>query len=488
MDFLGVLILIVSFIILLSIGVPIAYSIGISGILTMLLSIDSLPAFTTYAQRMATGLDSFALLAIPFFILAGNIMNSGGIAHRLIDFAKVLVGGLTGGMAYVNVIANMLFGAISGSAAAAASAIGSIMGPEMEKEGYNKNFSAAVNISSATTGLSIPPSNVLIVFSLASGGASITALFLAGYIPGILTGIAIMVTSMSILEYQKNGLLGVLKSSIKFLIISGIFIGLFLGIKYSYNNFSGFTFNIITFILVIGLFAYLFWKTITNKDKAKAGLSKFLAAFPSLMMLVIVIGGIVAGIFTATEASAIAVLYALVLAMIYRQISFKDLPQIILRSVKTTAIVMLLVATSMGLSWVMAYENIPQDVSAGLLSVSDNPIVILLIINFILLFVGVFMDMTPAVLIFTPILLPIVQTQLGLSPVHFGIIMVLNLSVGLCTPPVGSVLFIGCSISKVKIQDVIRPLLPMFLAMIGVLMLVTYLPELSLWLPRIFGY
>ena len=220
MEYLGVLILVASFIFLLSIGVPIAYSIGISGILTMLVSIDSLPAFTTFAQRMATGLDSFALLAIPFFILAGYIMNSGGIAHRLIDFAKVLVGGLTGGLAYVNVIANMLFGAISGSSAAAASAIGSIMGPEMDKEKYDKNFSAAVNISSATTGLSIPPSNVLIVYSLASGGASITALFLAGYIPGILTGIAIMITSMSLLIYQKKGFRGVAISLLKILILS----------------------------------------------------------------------------------------------------------------------------------------------------------------------------------------------------------------------------------------------------------------------------
>ena len=238
MDFLGVLILIISFVILLSIGIPIAYSIGISGILTMLISIDSLPAFTTFAQRMATGIDSFALLAIPFFILAGNIMNSGGIAHRLIDFAKALVGGLTGGMAYVNVIANMLFGAISGSAAAAASAIGSIMGPEMEKEGYDKNFSAAVNISSDTTGLSIPPSNVLIVFSLASGGASITALFLAGYIPGILTGVAIMITSMSILEFRKNGLQGILKSTLKLLIIGAFITIFFLMMKYAYNTFS----------------------------------------------------------------------------------------------------------------------------------------------------------------------------------------------------------------------------------------------------------
>ncbi len=480
--------MVASFIFLLSIGVPIAYSIGISGILTMLVSIDSLPAFTTFAQRMATGLDSFALLAIPFFILAGYIMNSGGIAHRLIDFAKVLVGGLTGGLAYVNVIANMLFGAISGSSAAAASAIGSIMGPEMDKEKYDKNFSAAVNISSATTGLSIPPSNVLIVYSLASGGASITALFLAGYIPGILTGIAIMITSMSLLIYQKRGIKGVVATLVKILILSILVFILISAMFYAHGNFSTNIYRSI-WILLLGIFIlFSAWKISHNKEKTFRGLKKFWAAFPSLMMLVIVIGGIVAGFFTATEASAIAVLYALILALLYREITYKDLPEILLQSVRTTSIVMLLVATCMGLSWIMAYENIPQNVSAWLLSISDNPFVILLIINMILLFVGVFMDMTPAVLIFTPIFLPIVQTQLGLSPIHFGIIMVLNLSVGLCTPPVGSVLFIGCSVAKVKIQDVIKPLLPMFIAMIAVLMLVTYIPDLSLWLPELFGY
>jgi TRAP-type C4-dicarboxylate transport system permease large subunit len=488
MEYLGVFILIVSFIFLLSIGVPIAYSIGISGILTMLVSIDSLPAFTTFAQRMATGLDSFALLAIPFFILAGYIMNSGGIAHRLIDFAKVLVGGLTGGLAYVNVIANMLFGAISGSSAAAASAIGSIMGPEMEKEKYDKNFSAAVNISSATTGLSIPPSNVLIVYSLASGGASITALFLAGYIPGIMTGVSIMITSMSLLIYRKRGIKGVTKSLLKIAMISFAIFLLIRGLFYIHNNFSTMTYHLTWFILMGIIVILSIRKIINNKGKTIIGLKKFWDAFPSLMMLVIVIGGIVAGFFTATEASAIAVLYALILALLYREITFKDLPLIIIQSVRTTAIVMLLVATCMGLSWIMAYENIPQNVSAGLLSISDNPFIILLIINMILLFVGIFMDMTPAVLIFTPIFLPIVQTQLGLSPIHFGIIMVLNLSVGLCTPPVGSVLFIGCSVANVKIQHVIKPLLPMFIAMIAVLMLVTYFPDLSLWLPKLFGY
>jgi TRAP-type C4-dicarboxylate transport system permease large subunit len=488
MDYTGVFILVVSFIILLSMGVPIAFSIGISGIFTMLVTIDSLPAFTTFAQRMATGLDSFALLAIPFFILAGNLMNSGGIAHRLIDLAKVLVGGLTGGLAYVNVLANMLFGAISGSAAAAASAIGSIMGPEMKKENYDDNFSAAVNISSATTGLSIPPSNVLIVYSLASGGASITALFLAGYVPGILTGLAIMITAMSILILKRDGIVGLIKILFMLALIGASVFALIYALIYANNNFSS-GINTTIWVILIGAFAiFALYKTIKNIEKAKVGFAKFVDAIPSLMLLVIVIGGIVAGFFTATEASAVAVLYALVLAMIYKEVKWKDLPDILLNSVKTTGIVMLLVATCMGLSWIMAYENIPQNVSAGLLNISDNPFVILLIINLILLFVGVFMDMTPAVLIFTPIFLPIVQSQLGLSPIHFGIIMVLNLSVGLCTPPVGSVLFIGCSVSKVRIETVIKPLLPMFLAMIAVLLMVTYIPKLSLWLPAAFGF
>lgn len=488
MDYTGIFILVVSFIVLLSMGVPIAFSIGISGILTMLVSIDSLPAFTTYAQRMATGLDSFALLAIPFFILAGNIMNSGGIAHRLIDLARSLVGNLTGGLAYVNVIANMLFGAISGSAAAAASAIGSIMGPEMKKENYDDNFSAAVNISSATTGLSIPPSNVLIVYSLASGGASITALFLAGYIPGILTGLAIMITAMSILILKKEGVLGLIKALIKLAIIGAMIFAFVYGLIYAHGNLSSGVYTILWVVLLLAFIAFAVYKTLTNMEKAKAGIKIFIDAVPSLLLLVIVIGGIVAGFFTATEASAVAVLYALVLSMVYKEVKVKDLPDILLRSVKTTGIVMLLVSTCMGLSWIMAYENIPQNVSAGLINISDNPYVILLIINLILLFVGVFMDMTPAVLIFTPIFLPIVQSQLGLSPVHFGIIMVLNLSVGLCTPPVGSVLFIGCSVSKVRIESVIKPLLPMFLAMIAILMLVTYIPKLSLWLPQFFGF
>lgn len=431
MDFIEIIVLVVSFVILLALGVPIAFSIGIAALLTMLVSIAPEAAFTTLAQRMATGVDSFALLAIPFFILAGQLMNRGGIATRLIDFAKVLVGTLPGGLAYVNILACMLFGAISGSAVAAASAIGGIMNPRMVKEGYSKPFSAAVNITSATTGMIIPPSNILIVYSLASGGVSIAALFVAGYIPGLLLGLAIM--------------------------------------------------------LVAGYISYRNKYPVGDKVPLREVVIKFLDAIPSLLLLLIVIGGIIAGIFTATEASAIAVFYTLILSMVfYRQVKATDLPDILIHTVITTSIVMLLIGTSMGMSWVMSYENIPQSFSEALLSISDNKIVVLIIINLILLFVGIFMDMTPAVLIFTPIFLPVV-TALGVDPTHFGIIMVMNLCIGLCTPPVGSVLFVGCGVANISISKVIKPLVPMFIAMVIALLLVTYIPELSLWLPGIFG-
>lgn len=429
MEHIPILVLVISFICLLSIGTPVAWSIAISSLLTMLVSIPVMPALTTVSQRMATGLDSFALLAIPFFILSGELMNKGGIAHRLIAFAKTLVGSLPGGLALINVIAAMLMGAIAGSAMASASAMGSILGPEMEKEGYSKEFGAAVNITSSTTGLVIPPSNVLIVYSLASGGASIAALFLAGYIPGILTGLFLMIVAL-VWAKKKNYKVG-------------------------------------------------------KRSSIKEVVKTFVDALPSLFMLVVVIGGIVTGVFTATEASAIAVLYSLVLGFVYKEISFSSLPQILLNSSATTAIVMLLIGASMCMSWALSYENIPQDISSGLLSLSGNKIVILLIINLILLFVGIFMDMTPAVLIFTPIFLPIV-TKLGLDPVHFGIIMVLNLCIGLCTPPVGSVLFVGVGVAKTTIEKVFKPLLPLFVAMIIALFLVTYIPELSLWLPSLF--
>lgn len=428
-EYIPVIVLVLSFICLLSIGTPVAWSIAISSVLTMLVSIPPIASFTTVSQRIGAGLDSFALLAIPFFVLAGELMNKGGIAHRLIAFAKTLVGALPGGLALINIIGAMLMGSIAGSAMASASAMGSILGPEMEKEGYSKEFGAAVNITSSTIGLVIPPSNVLIVYSLASGGVSIAALFLAGYIPGILTGLFLMIVAS------------------------------FWAKKKKYN--------------------------IGKRSSLKEVFTTFIDAFPSLLLLVIVIGGIVAGIFTATEASAIAVLYTLILGMLYKEINLKGIPQILLSSCVTTAIVMLLIGASMSMSWVMSYENIPQDISSALLGISEHKIVILLMINLILLFVGIFMDMTPAVLIFTPIFLPIV-TKLGIDPVHFGIIMVLNLCIGLCTPPVGSVLFVGVGLAKTTIEKVIKPLIPLFIAMIIALFLVTYFPQLSMWLPGLF--
>lgn len=430
MEYIPILVLVLSFVCLLAIGTPVAWSIAISSLLTLMVSIPLLPAATTVSQRIGTGLDSFALLAIPLFILSGELMNKGGIAHRLIAFAKTLVGALPGGLALINIISAMLMGAIAGSAMAAASAMGSILGPEMEKEGYSREFGAAVNITAATTGLVIPPSNVLIVYSLASGGASIAALFLAGYIPGILTGLFLMIVA-SVWAKKKGYKVG-------------------------------------------------------KRSSLKEVFKTFIDALPSLFMLVVVIGGIVTGIFTATEASAIAVLYSFLLGLFYKEISLPKMPQILLDSSATTAIVMLLIGASMSMSWALSYENIPQDISTALLALSDNPVVILLIINLLLLFVGIFMDMTPAVLIFTPIFLPVV-TALGLDPVHFGIIMVLNLCIGLCTPPVGSVLFVGVGIAKTSIEKVVKPLLPLFIAMIIALFLVTYFPELSLWLPRQFG-
>jgi tripartite ATP-independent transporter DctM subunit len=429
-EVISIIVLFASFFTLLMLKVPVAYSIGISTTISLLLNIDKLPGITTIAQRMTTGIDSFALLAIPFFVLAGEIMKRGGIANRLINFAKSLVASLPGGLAYVNVLASMLFGAISGSAIAATSAIGSIMTDRMEEEGLPRAFSASINITSSTTGLLIPPSNILIVYALASGGtASVAALFIAGYLPGILLGVAII--------------------------------------------------------------AYIAFVAITRKfakgERAPLSLiwTYFRKAFFSLLLLVIVVGGIVAGVFTATEASAIAVLYAGVLALIYGDISTKDFPEILLTSAKTTAVVMFLICTSMAMSWLFSFEGIPALISNFLLEQFSNKIVIFLVINLVLLIIGTFMDMTPAVLIFTPIFLPVV-TALGMHPVHFGIVLVLNLCIGLCTPPVGTILFVGSGIANISVSQVVKPLLPFLLIMVLVLLLITYIPSISMYLPELF--
>ena len=433
MEWLVIIVLFGSFFTFLGLGVPILFAIGIASLLTVMLSLPFDAAIAVISQKMASGLDSFALLAIPFFILAGNIMNRGGIAIRLIEFAKVLAGRLPGSLAHVNILANMMFGAISGSAVASAAAVGGTMAPLQKKEGYDPAYSAAVNITSCPTGLLIPPSNTLIVFSLISGGTSIGALFLGGYIPGLLMGLSLMT--------------------------------------------------------VAGFIAKKRGYPIAPKPTLSQVMRTTFDALPSLSLIFIIMGGIIGGIFTATEASAIAVVYTLLLAVVfYREVSLKQIPSIILESVVTTSIVLLLIGASMGMSWAMANADIPYMISDALLAVSDNPIIILLIINIILLIVGIFMDMTPALLIFTPIFFPIAM-DLGMDPVHFGIMMTFNLAIGICTPPVGSALFIGCSVAKVRIDKVIKPLLPFYAVLILALMLVTFIPQITLALPQFFlGY
>lgn len=419
--------------ILLLIGIPIAVTIGISSVLAILSALPWENAVFTAAQRIFTGINSFSLLAIPFFILAGIIMNNGGIAIKLVNFANLLAGRLPGSLAHTNVIGNMLFGSISGSGTAAAAAMGGIMTPLQEEAGYDKDFAAAVNVASAPTGLLIPPSNSLIIYSLVSGGTSVTALFMAGYIPGILWGLGIMAVAFFIA--RKRG-----------------------------------------------------YKT-TTKEKItfSQALRVLIDAIPSLSLIVIIIGGITGGIFTATEGAAIAVVYSLLLSMLlYKSIKFKDLPKILLESVNMTAMIVFLIGASSIMSWILAFTNVPTYVTDLILGISNNPIVILLIMNLLLLVVGTFMDATPAILIFTPIFLPIAQS-LGMDSIQFGIMLVFNLCIGTITPPVGNTLFVGCRVAKTKVEGVIKSILPFYAAIFVVLMLVTFIPQLSLFIPTLMG-
>lgn len=425
------IVLVVVFLTLLLSNVPVAVAIGTATLAAVFANGGMASSEMIVADRMVNGVSSFSLLAIPFFVLSGILMGRGGMARRLIDFAGALVGRFPGGLAYVNTLTCMLFGSISGSATAAVSSVGGFMIPEMNRKGYNREFNVAVTTTAATTGLIIPPSNIMIVYAVACGTVSIAAIFIAGVIPGILMGLCIM--AVCVVYALRHGYRGGDKASLA-----------------------------------------MIWLT-------------FRRAFLSLFLMVVIIGGILGGIFTATEAAAVAVAYSLVLALfVYREVKFRDLPEILRQTGVTTAVVMFLIAVSSAMSWIMTISNIPQTISSGLVAITENRIVLLLIINLLLLFVGTFMDMTPAVLIFTPIFLPVVR-NLGMSDIQFGIMMIANLCIGLCTPPVGSCLFLGCGIGKTSITAVTRPMLPFFGAMLDALLLITFIPALSMWLPDIAG-
>lgn len=420
-----------SFFVMLFAGVPISAGIGIASIITAIMSgMDGNIFALTAAQRCFSGCDSFSLLALPFFSLGGSIMNKGGIAKRLVRLARLLVGWVPGYLAATNVLANMFFGAVSGSSVAATSAMGSIMSPLELDEGYDPNYSAAVNICSAPTGILIPPSGPLILYSITAGGVSVAALFMGGYLTGALLGIA----------------------------VAGL--AIFLAMKKGY-------------------------KASAVKEENPAW-KIVLEAVPSLLAVIIVMGGILAGIFTATEAGVVMCLYCTLLAIIYREMSIKTFYDLLADTMKSSATILFLIAASSIMSYVMSYSGIPAAISEGLMSVSNNRYMIILIMNVFLLVMGMFLDLTPAVLIFTPIFLPI-ATSVGMSPVHFGLMLIMNLGIGSVTPPVGSCLFVGCGVGRVKIEGVTKYIVPIFTAMVIALFLVSFIPAIPLLVPYLCG-
>ena len=416
--------------ILLFLGCPISVSIVVSSIVAALSSLSWEQITFITMQKMNSGIESFSLLAVPLFILAGNIMNNGGIARRLVNFAKLFCGRIPGSLAQANVLGNMLFGALSGSSVAAASAMGGCIYPIQKDEGYDPAFASAVNIASAPTGLLIPPTSAFIVYSTVAGGVSISALFMAGYIPGILMGLGVM--AVAFIYAKKN----------------------------NYPTSGG--------------------------VKMSEAIKITLDAIPSLLLIVIVIGGIVGGVFTATEGAGICVLYCLILPIIYKTITFKSFMNILLNSACTSGTILFLISASSAMSFVMAYSGIPAAISESIMSISQNKFVIFLLMNLILLVVGMFMDITPAILIFTPIFLPIAQS-FGMTDIQFGVMLVFNMCMGNITPPVGSVLFVGCGISKISIEQVSKRLVPYFIMLFVLLLVVTYVPALSIGLPTIMG-
>ena len=424
-------IILIVLLLLLVVGVPISYAIGISSLAAILSVVPLDVSVLTAAQRTFVGMSKFSLTAIPFFILAGNLMNQGGIAKRLVDFVLAILGKLPGSLLVTNVGANALFGAISGSASAAAAAVGSMVRDGEEEQGYDPALCAATNAASAPAGLLIPPSNALITYSLVSGGTSVAALFLAGYIPGIIWALCCIV--VAVLVARKKGYKG-----------------------------------------TPGKFD---WKNLGTAT---------LRALPSLSLIVVVIGGIVAGVFTATEGSAIAVVYALILGICYKNITLESFWDIVVSSAKMSGMIVFLIGVSNILGWVMAFTQIPQAISSALLGITNNPIIILLIMNVILLIAGTFMDVTPAILIFTPLFLPIVKT-FGMNPIQFGLILVYNLCIGNITPPVGNTLFVAIKVGKTSLAKVMPYMLLYYVAILIGLLLVTYVPFISMGLPSLAG-
>lgn len=418
------------FAVLLVMGTPISISIVVSSLVTTLLTLPWDQATFIVMQKMNNGLDSFSLLAVPLFILAGNIMNNGGIARRLINLALVIAGRIPGSLAQTNVVGNMLFGALSGSAVAAAAAIGGTMQKMEREQGYNRGFGAAVNAASAPAGLLIPPTTAFIVYSTIAGGVSISALFMAGVIPGILFGLVAMIIAYLYAKREKY--------------------------------------------------------PTSERVTASVAIKTFVDAVPSLLLLVVVVGGIAAGIFTATEGAGIAVVYCLILTLIYRTINLETLKKMLMTTAGTSGMILFLIAGSGAMSWVMAFTGIPGAIADAILSVSDNELVIFLLMNVILLVVGMFLDITPAILIFTPIFLPI-ATSLGMDPIHFGVVLVLNMCIGTMTPPVGSVLFVSIGVFRTTMEEVVAKLWPFLIGAIVLLLAITYASPLSMWLPGVMG-
>lgn len=424
----AVYILLGSFLIMLILRIPIAFSLGLSTLFSALyLNLSPMVVF----QQMVKGVNSFLLMAIPFFIIAGEIMGKGGISDRLIKLSNLIIGWMRGGLAMVNILASMFFGGISGSSVADVSSIGSILIPMMEKNGYDKDYSINVTITSSVQGIIIPPSHNAIIYALAAGGGiSVARLFLAGIVPGVLLGIALMVLSYII------------------------------AVKRNYPSGKS-----------VGSFKEA-WTII--KD-----------SFLGLLTAIIIIVGITTGVFTATESAAIAAVYAFIITFfVYREIPFKKIVDILKGSLKTITMVIAIIATSSAFAWMMAYLQIPQMVTNTLLNITDSRILTLLLINIILLLLGCIMDMAPLILIATPILLP-VATSVGVSPITFGILLLLNLGVGVLTPPVGNTLFVGCSIGGAPIERVAKSLMPFYLVMLIMVLLLTFVPELTLWLPTL---